>query len=275
MQDRSVICGKVIQHTRNPKVAVEMVQKLKHEGKVLGRQSHDHLLKYMGFFEDKSDPKKAMLLTEFCNGGNLDEFIHHHAVGGMKPEDIVRSLHQVSSALEYLHQGSLFHTDVKPKNIFIRCVKPFDVVLGDCADIQPRSYKGKLLGTRLFHSPQIVQRRANCGPSDDVWALGISALAMIDMSPKVMYNVQGPKRKDVNVDYDEYPARCGTHALSLRQVNKGNALVTAIQKMLELETAKRFRAINVRRAMEGQLDKWEGKTLNITPPEGFQQVEFW
>lgn len=251
-----------------------VVQKLVDEAKVLRRHSHEHLLRYEGWYAEEGRPEATMLLTELCAGGNLHEHINERC-RAMEPGQILRVLAQMGSVFEYLHGQGLFHSDVKTRNIFIRSFSPMNVVLGDCADIKHERYKGELLGTPGFYSPEIVSRKRHCGCADDIWALGVSMLGMLDQWPKVMYTREVGSRKDKR-RIEKYPGQCWQHVRDLEELNPGNGVVKLLGRILAWEVKARIRAKKLREEAEELLKKWDGRDgLELVTPEGFERISFW
>lgn len=215
-------------------------------------------------------PHGPLLVTELCVGGTLQARIDQ------QPETIGRKqaltvILQIAKALKYLHGKELFHTDVKPLNILIRAWEPVNVVLADCADIRsPRVFK-KLTGTEAFFSPQIVRRRRNHGPSDDIWALGMTFMGLMKQWPPVFYAKNDLKR---------YPKRCFDHAQQLKALNPTNDLATFLVRMLEWEPHMRATASQCVLIAEACLEHpsqvtTDGSDFVFKTPEDFKPLTFW
>lgn len=241
----------------------------------------DHILRYVDWCEPSTTNKEvtALLVTELCGGGDLNTFINN-TPAGMSPIQILRVVRQIASALEYLHGQGRFHTDVKPRNIFIRSVTNMDVVLGDCADIRATaadSRHGNLTGTPAYYSPQVHQYSRHMGPPDDVWALGVTTLGMVGQWPKVLYERRGGRDER---QIQEYPRQCWEHAGKLEELNPGTGIVGLIVRMLVWEQDKRISARKLKdmagSEMRGCEEHGELESeLRIRAPTHFQPIEFW
>lgn len=252
------------------------VSKLVEEAEALKKHAHPHILKYEGMYEDHEFPADNMLLTELCADGSLQCLIDNHQYG-LNPKAVLRVVAQVSGALEHLHAQGYFHSDVKPHNIFIRSQHPMDVVLGDCADIHPVNYGGRLLGTMQFHSPEIWSRKGHQGAPDDVWALGVSLLAMCGQQPRVEGEVRGRVKTP---SLAKFPAQCIKHVETLQGLNWGHGIVQLAARMLTYQAKDRASAREVHGLATKLLEEYEakgeaGNRLNITSPEGFEPPSFW
>lgn len=218
-----------------------------------------------------------MLLTEICAGGDLNTHINY-VTRGMSPVHILRVIRQMADALMYLHGQSMFHSDLKPRNILIRSLKPMNVVLGDCADIKKVGTRVRPMGTAPYYSPELVGNHRHMGTADDVWALGVSVLGMMAQWPRFRMVSNGSRweRK-----LDEYPLQCWEHAGQLAELNPGHGIVMLMEKMLVWRVEERITAGQLRELAEEALERWErvhgdGEgELEVKTPEGFSPIEFW
>lgn len=268
--DGAVVAGK---HTSDRR-------KMTDEAAALQAHRHPHIVRFEGMYEVPGRPNETMLLTELCAGGNLQSQIDSHQFG-MKPRDILRAVSQLASALHHLHSRGFFHTDFKPANVFIRSLAPMDVVLGDMADVQPVGGKNlRGLGTQWLYSPEIWKQRVAVGPSDDIWALGISVMAMCGQLPRfecrLMKNGRTSKPR-----YEVFPRQCLEHLAELRRLNPGHGLVELMGKMVTRTMGERSQAYGIMFMADTLLGQWErkegdaGEELGIKSPEGFVPPSFW
>ncbi|NWI94886.1 PAK3 kinase, partial [Pitta sordida] len=87
-------------------------------------------------------------------------------------------------ALDFLHSNQVIHRDVKSCNIILGMdgsVKLID--FGACARLRPgRNKRSSLIGTVFWLAPEILIRK-EYGTKVDIWALGITAIEMVDGEP--------------------------------------------------------------------------------------------
>ena len=160
-----------------------------------------------------------------------------------------------------MHSRRLYHSDLKPRNIFLRREQPINVVLGDLADVKTFGTFAIVRGTRAYYSPQMVETGVHCGPGDDIWALGITVLGMVHQWPRLRYTEEELK---------EYPATCHRHVRKLWRLNGGNGLVRLLVIMLGWEERADARECwEVVRGLMG------GGELVIVSPVGFEASSFW
>lgn len=266
------------------------VPKMRHEARILQTLKHvscrilftcfsksrrltgglqEHILRYIDWYEEQ-DPNATLLVTELCTGGMLQTRINN-ASHGMTATNTLRVVQQMASALDYLHTRGLFHTDVKPHNILVHTIDPIDVVLADCADVRQVGRAHKTLGTPKYWSPEMAQQRRHVGPTDDVWALGLTMLGMLAQWPRMMYSKEGLK---------EYPRQCAEHAKTLGELNPGHGIVELLGRMLALNKNERATARDCERTaselMKGIKESSGSEDrLGITTPKNFEPVAFW
>ena len=92
-------------------------------------------------------------------------------------------IHQVGSALSFVHQQNLTHRDVKPQNIMLRW-RGLEAVLIDFGLARELTVPGKLrsssvFGTECFAPIEQYERRAERGPYTDVYSLAVTLYVML------------------------------------------------------------------------------------------------
>lgn len=155
----------------------------------------------------------------------------------MEPKDIVASTLQIASALYWLHSRGMYYTDVKTRNVMIRSGEPFNVVLGDCADIKPSTCNGKAMDTISYYSPQLHATQRHQGPLDEIWAHGLTLLNMCAQIPQ--YEFIRRDRK-AHVITELYPVQCAEHA-RISKINLRHGVVRLIAGMLTWEMGEGWR----------------------------------
>ncbi|KAH6885769.1 kinase-like domain-containing protein [Thelonectria olida] len=249
------------------------MKQLRREATILRALSHSHIVKYVDWYQDATPPTATLLVTELCLEGTLQAKIDHLPNGASRLETIQVIL-QCSKALEYIHNKRLYHSDIKPRNILVRTWDPVNVAIGDCADIKPNTFTGKVVGTPSFWSPYIVKNSRHEGASDDVWALGISLLGLMAQWPKV-----GTKE-----ELKKYPQTCFEHAQKLERLNKRDHLVYILCRMLAWEAKDRASSTECvdkfarsftfesKKAARGDASD---QGLGIKTPKDFRPISFW
>src|SRR5438105_14395787 len=104
---------------------------------------------------------------EYTPGGTLRS---HHPKGTRLPfEQIMTSVKQIASALDYAHQQRVIHRDVKPDNLLLNAKD--DIVLSDFGlavvqrTVDSLSTSNPAAGTPLYMAPEQIQRKP-CAASE-------------------------------------------------------------------------------------------------------------
>ena len=91
---------------------------------------------------------------------------------------------QLTKGLLYLHSNNIIHRDIKTLNTFVcedNTIKIGD--LGESRILGNTSFlKGKLVGTPLFLSPEVVKEE-NYDHRVDVWAMGALLYNLATLEP--------------------------------------------------------------------------------------------
>lgn len=190
----------------------------------------------------------------------------------MDRSEILQVVKQMGEALEYLHHQRLFHTDIKPRNILVRGLRPMDVVLADCADVKKVGTKCPLRGTLQYYSPEILQHGRHYDTGDDVWALGITLLGMV---------AQWPPLGRTREEFRKYPHRCNNHVQKLIALNPRHGIVRLLAGMVTWELDERAsprECANLAAELLGGERRGESSPqydLGIEVPEDFRPISFW
>ncbi|KAG7116712.1 Serine/threonine-protein kinase RAD53 like [Verticillium longisporum] len=94
---------------------------------------------------------------EFVPGGDLGRLV---AERGILPEVLVqRMATQLLSAMDYLHENNITHRDVKPDNILVQSIDPFEVKLTDFGLSKmvdnEQTFLRTFCGTLLYCAPEV------------------------------------------------------------------------------------------------------------------------
>ncbi|XP_064426211.1 serine/threonine-protein kinase ULK3 isoform X2 [Mirounga angustirostris] len=118
------------------------VENLLTEIEILKGIRHPHIVQLKDF---QWDSDNIYLIMEFCAGGDLSRFIHTRRI---LPEKVARVfMQQLASALQFLHERSISHLDLKPQNILLSSLE------------KPHL---KLAGTLVSHSTCLPGTRSMC-----------------------------------------------------------------------------------------------------------------
>ncbi len=89
-------------------------EKLIKEAKILSEVRHPYIVNVLEVFEENNT---AYIAMEYIAGNSLKDKL---AKEGILPEaEVLRYIHQIGEALQFVHQKNILHLDIKPSNILI------------------------------------------------------------------------------------------------------------------------------------------------------------
>eukprot|EP00051_Salpingoeca_urceolata_P035594 m.30532 g.30532 ORF g.30532 m.30532 type:complete len:326 (+) comp9473_c0_seq1:214-1191(+) len=208
------------------------------EARMLQALNHPNLLKGFSFYEHSSwlpfKDNVIGIIAEFCDRGSLveamDETQLNHFVPLPEPE-ILAIMLQVVACMEYLHDKSIMHRDIKLENILLKTrarrkdgstagaegglaaheIKICDLGLASLTVDQSgeRRSTSSFAGTKPYMAPE-VKRQQPYGFPADMYSLGV-VLAELILSQRswTVHNLQSSIRKCRRVS-------CGLRRLCLR-----------------------------------------------------------
>ncbi|CAG8398329.1 unnamed protein product [Penicillium salamii] len=168
---------------------------LKREVDILKSVNHPSLVQLKAF---GSDDKRALLVLDYCPGGDLFEFATSGAPP-MSPGLIRRIFSELISAVRYLHSHYIVHRDIKLENVLltmpahvmddVKDWSTYDRAVVTLSDLGlsrriPEPPESPLLQTRCgsedYAAPEILMGQAYDGRATDAWALGVLLYAIME-----------------------------------------------------------------------------------------------
>ncbi len=183
--------GQVLLATDNSgkKYAIKCIKKTKivkgqllaNEVRIGTRMNNENIL---GIKEVYEDMKKISFVMEYCEGGDLFDFITKNPNGKLDDINSIDILCQILNALNYLHNDAkICHRDLKPENFLITIteqnrpvVKLIDFGLSQYINKQEKMF-GKI-GTTKYMAPEILQKK-HYDEKIDIWSAGVILFNMI------------------------------------------------------------------------------------------------
>ena len=146
-------------------------EEVKQEAFILSSIKSDFVVKYYDSFLDNDN---INIVMEYCDGGDLNEFILEKKNNGILLEEkiIWKLFLKITIGLADIHKMKILHRDLKTLNIFLK--HGLEVKIGDLGVAKvllKNSFAQTVIGTPYYLSPEICQEKPYNDKSD-VWALG-------------------------------------------------------------------------------------------------------
>jgi len=124
------------------------------EIKVLSILDHPHIVSFFNSYEWEG---KLLIEMEYCEGGNLADFLAQ-LDQPLKEFEILTIFEQIVSAITYIHDRNILHRDLKTANIFMTKDKIFKVGdFGICKILSTQKLGAStVVGTPHYISPEMV-----------------------------------------------------------------------------------------------------------------------
>ncbi|CEP00998.1 unnamed protein product (mitochondrion) [Plasmodiophora brassicae] len=134
---------------------------------------HPYCIELVDVFEDDSN---FYLVMELCTGGDLFSRIVDY--GSYSEMDASRTLFQLATALDHIHQQGITHRDLKPENILLLNSTPdSDLKVGDfglskIVEGGPSVVMKTICGTWAYCAPEVIEQKPYTSLVDN-WTLGV------------------------------------------------------------------------------------------------------
>lgn len=158
------------EHAENPRA----LSAFRREERTMRSQRHPGVVRWFGSGKAAG---RAYLLQEFLAGPSLRELLDASPERRLRPNDAIRVVLGVGSAVHALHGSGYLYRDVKPANVLFREAQP---VLVDF-DATRRLRGGRPAdreGTAPYMAPEQVLREP-LSPASDVYGLGVLLYEMV------------------------------------------------------------------------------------------------
>ena len=127
----------------------------------------------VNIFDVGEDRDLHYLVMEFVEGKTLKHYIVDNAP--LSPDETVRIMKQLTSAIAHAHQNQIIHRDIKPQNILmdgVHHVKITDFGIAMALSATSFTQTNSVLGTVHYLSPEQA-RGGTATKQSDIYALGI------------------------------------------------------------------------------------------------------
>ncbi|CAH2246230.1 jg3696 [Pararge aegeria aegeria] len=150
------------------------------EIRMLKKLRHDHLVNMIEVFRRK---RRFYLVFEYLDHTLLDEL--ESSPGGLGEDTAKKHLYQLLKGIEYCHQNSIIHRDVKPENVLVSnngIVKLCDLGFARALAAPGEPYT-EYVATRWYRAPELLVAEHRYGPEVDIWAIGCLFAEMLTGDP--------------------------------------------------------------------------------------------
>jgi alpha-tubulin suppressor-like RCC1 family protein len=160
--------------TLNARERTAEVARLAREARIVARLQHPHIVAVYAVHELRDGLAVSM---QYVPGRTLKQAVAED--GAFTPDQAVRSLREVASALAHAHAHDIVHRDVKPENIFLDAgtgralLADFGAARASQADVRV-TRTGATVGTPAYMSPEQIDGGA-VDPRSDLYSLGLVA----------------------------------------------------------------------------------------------------
>ncbi|XP_063365849.1 cyclin-dependent kinase-like 1 [Cydia amplana] len=150
------------------------------EIRMLKKLRHEHLVNMIEVFRRK---RRFYLVFEYLDHTLLDEL--EAAPGGLGEDTAKRHLYQLLKGIDFCHQNSIIHRDVKPENVLVSktgIVKLCDLGFARALAAPGEPYT-EYVATRWYRAPELLVAEHRYGPEVDIWAIGCMFAEMLTGDP--------------------------------------------------------------------------------------------
>jgi NIMA (never in mitosis gene a)-related kinase len=220
-------------------VAKEMPAEQENEVAVLRKLRHPAII---GFVDVARTRAGITILLEYADGGDLEGALNarRESHGAPLEEDrVLRLFAQVLCALAYLHERSVLHRDLKPRNILI--VGEDSVRLADFGVAKETDDMLALsrVGTPYYMAPEILHGRPY-GPAADLWSAGVVLFEVATLERP--FEAQSFPALAIKVLHAEVPVPQPPRVASICAVllRKARRSSQPVLQQLKVETKKKY-----------------------------------
>lgn len=146
-------------------------QRFSREIEVVSRFDHPNILQLLGYGEQDNI---SYIIMPYMSYGTLQDLLDDKP---LPPEECLRLLRQLGSAIDHAHEQQAIHRDIKPVNVMLDAnsdVKLLDFGVAKLIEDTSVDITGSaIVGTWQYMSPEQCMGEKDLTPQTDIYALGI------------------------------------------------------------------------------------------------------
>eukprot|EP00930_Biecheleria_cincta_P001364 TRINITY_DN102503_c0_g1_i1.p1 TRINITY_DN102503_c0_g1~~TRINITY_DN102503_c0_g1_i1.p1 ORF type:complete len:422 (-),score=48.03 TRINITY_DN102503_c0_g1_i1:59-1324(-) len=175
-----------------------MLPQMGREVRIQGALQHPHILRLLLSFEDEH---YVFMLLEYCGGGTLRSVCAQMDSQRLSELHAARYIFQILHGVDYMHQCSCVHRDLKPDNVLLtlphRDVRICD--FGWSAEVLVERALLTTCGTPNYWAPEQFYGHPQSFPTD-IWALGNLIYEVLVGHPPFWGSQEAIRQKVLAVD---------------------------------------------------------------------------
>ncbi|EDQ86072.1 uncharacterized protein MONBRDRAFT_34023 [Monosiga brevicollis MX1] len=155
---------------------------LEQEIQILQAMDHPNIMMLYERIDTRDD---ICLVTEFCEGGDLSEYIEKHAP--LEENLVADFTQQLNAALTYLRSRDVVHRDLKPHNVLLSKTPSGKIILkladfGFARILGEDDLAATFCGSPLYMAPEVLDRDAYSAKAE-LWSLGVILFSCVTGHP--------------------------------------------------------------------------------------------
>ncbi|AOM83236.1 Stk1 family PASTA domain-containing Ser/Thr kinase [Salisediminibacterium beveridgei] len=201
----------------------EFIRRFRREAHSAAAMSHPNIVNIYDVGEEENE---YYIVMEYVEGQTLKEYIS--ANQRLSPEETVRILRQVTSAVAHAHDNHIVHRDIKPQNILISpngTAKVTDFGISRAISDATITHTNSVLGSVHYLSPEQA-RGGYVTYQSDLYSLGVVAYEML--TGHVPFTADTPVSIAIKHMQDTFPSV--KEKLSFVPQSLENLIMTAVAK---------------------------------------------
>ncbi|XP_026869468.2 serine/threonine-protein kinase SIK2 isoform X1 [Electrophorus electricus] len=169
---KTEVAIKIIDKTQLDSVNLEKIYR---EVKIMKLLDHPHIVKLYQVMETKN---MLYLVTEYAKNGELFDYLAKH--GRLSEAEARRRFWQILSAVEYCHQHSVVHRDLKAENLLLDGHMNIKIAdFGFANFFQPGEPLATWCGSPPYAAPEVFEGQQYEGPQLDIWSMGVVLYVLV------------------------------------------------------------------------------------------------